>query len=57
MIKFFKKNKNPIVYGLFIFMVLFLIWSVDYFLEKDRGYKAELKIKQERENLQNEITN
>lgn len=48
--KFFKKNKKSISYSLFVFMIISLTWSVHYFLEKDAGYKAELKIKQDREN-------
>ncbi len=55
MLLFFKKifveNKEIISYGLFIFMLVSLTWSINYFSEKDKGYKAELKIKQEKEDL------
>lgn len=47
---FYKNNKKIIAYTLFVFMILSLAWSVSFFLKADKGYKAQLKIKQEGEN-------
>ncbi len=49
--KFYKNNKKIIAYILFGFMIISLTWSISFFMKADKNYKAQLKIKQEKESL------